>query len=144
MNNQRCVTQADASALAHLSDYLERGNEVECEWADQLQDMIATAFILPAGVRDESYVALHTTVTYSAPGAKDSHSVKIVTPADADPGRGMISVVTPIGMALIGRKLSEIVEVSLPANRSEKIAIRDLAFDDNNAANDVSLQDAKA
>jgi len=54
---------------------------------------------------------------------------RLVGPHESDPERGLISIDTPVGGALVGTRPGEIVEVATPAGplRVEVIAIEDAA-----------------
>lgn len=49
----------------------------------------------------------------------EQHIFQVVGGAEADPAAGRISVESPVGRALVGRKKGETVEVSVPAGTVE-------------------------
>ena len=132
MKNERCLTQNDAAALSHLAEHLMRLGEVEINAGEQLVDIIATSTILPGDVQRKGHVSLHASVSY-APlnNSADKRTVIIVCPRDADPQLARISVLTPIGLALIGKKVLSSIEVDLPSNRVEKIKILEVIPSDS-------------
>ena len=48
-------------------------------------------------------------------GKKDQYS--IIGSTEADPSKGKISNVSPIGKALLGKKVGDIAEVNIPAGK---------------------------
>lgn len=133
MKNQRILKQTDAAILSRLAEQLLRFDEVEFNVGEELLDTISTSKILAAGTERKDYAALYSTVTYSPANIDDRRSVTIVCPHEANPQLAHVSVLSPIGLALIGRKSLQTIEVALPANRMEKIKILALSNQINNA-----------
>ena len=63
---------------------------------------------------DNSHVGLGSEVTIREKGTKEDETYTIVGMAEANPMKGMISEKSPIGMALIGRKKKDEVNVNTP------------------------------
>lgn len=79
-----------------------------------LQDQILRAKVIrePAG---NQVVHLGSTVTIAEAGFEDEEETyKIVGATEADPARGLISNVSPIGRALIGARAGDLVETRTP------------------------------
>jgi regulator of nucleoside diphosphate kinase len=127
MNNQRILKQTDAAILSRLAEQLLRLSEVEFNVGEELLDIISTAKILAAGAEKKDCVALYSTVTYTPADIDDSRTLTIVCPHEANPQLAHVSVLSPIGLALIGRKSLHIINVDLPSNRVEKIKILEVA-----------------
>lgn len=80
----------------------------------QLQGLIQNAEIIDeAGAHKSKKVILGSTVKVKIATGK-SQEYTIVGPAEADPRDGRISNESPVGRALIGKKLSDEVQVSTP------------------------------
>lgn len=63
------------------------------------------------------FVGLGATVTIREVGTKDDEKYKIVGVAEANPGEGRISEKSPIGAALLKRKVKDQVNVETPSGR---------------------------
>ncbi|MNK04288.1 nucleoside diphosphate kinase regulator [compost metagenome] len=126
MKNERYLTQNDAATLSRIAEHLLRMGEVEINAGEQLIDIIATSIILPVDVQRKGYVTLYSTVSYSPVESEEVRQLTIVCPQDANPQLALISALTPIGLALIGRKALSTVEVALPSKRVEKLKILDV------------------
>lgn len=127
MKNQRILKQNDAAILSRLAEQLLRLSEVEFNVGEELLDMISTAKILAVGTERKDCVALYSTVTYSPANIADRRTLTIVCPHEANPQLAHVSVLSPIGLALIGRKSLHIVDVALPSKRMERIKILELS-----------------
>ncbi|HWU97543.1 MAG TPA: GreA/GreB family elongation factor [Oxalicibacterium sp.] len=123
MKNQHYLHRRDALRLKQLVDQLLHLDGVEVDAAEQLQEIVAAATMLPDHTGRKDCVALHSLVTYEAITGSASHTIRLVLPQDADPNAARISVLTPIGLALIGRKRNSLIGVNLPSGRIEKIRI---------------------
>jgi transcription elongation factor GreA len=66
-----------------------------------------------AAAHNATRVQLGSTVTLSSPEGKDMHYT-IVGPAEAKPTGGMISHESPVGRALLGKRVGDEVQVSVP------------------------------
>lgn len=126
MKTQRILKQNDAAILSRLAEQLLRLGEVEFNIGEELLDMISTSKILAINTERKDCAALYSTVTYSPADSDDRRSVTIVCPHEANPQLAYVSVLSPIGLALIGRKPLQIIDLALPGNRMEKIKILEL------------------
>jgi transcription elongation factor GreA len=80
----------------------------------QLQSLIQNAEIIDeTGAHKSKIVILGSTVKVKTDDGK-SHEYTIVGPAEADPREGKISNESPVGRALIGKKLNDEVQVNAP------------------------------
>ncbi|GGC01933.1 nucleoside diphosphate kinase regulator [Oxalicibacterium flavum] len=126
MKDQRYLSQDDAAILYRLAEHLLRLDGAESEAADELSDIVAGASRVPPGSKRKDIVQLGTVVTLSFFSTGQESSVTLVHPSEANAAAGRISVLTPIGLAIIGRKINACVEVDLPTGRQEKIRIADV------------------
>lgn len=79
----------------------------------ELDDIIPKAVIIQAGKTDRVSIGSKVTVTF-----KDKEKVfTIVGSQEADPLQGLISNVSPIGQALLGKKVDDVAEVEVPAGK---------------------------
>ena len=60
---------------------------------------------------------LHSTVTYEELPGRLRRRVTLVNPRDADASAGRISVLSPVGRALLGQAKGSTVDVALPLGR---------------------------
>lgn len=126
MKNQRILKQNDAAILSRLAEQLLRLGEVEFNVGEELLDMISTSKILATDAERKDCAALYSTVTYTPANIDDRRVVTIVCPHETNPQLAHVSVLSPIGLALMGRKSLQIIDVALPGNRMEKIKILEL------------------
>jgi regulator of nucleoside diphosphate kinase len=68
-------------------------------------------------------VSMNSHVAYREEPAGKRRSVALVHPAQADPSGGRISVLSPVGRALLGRKAGSVTSISVPGGRALTIRV---------------------
>ena len=80
----------------------------------QLENKIRNAKIIDDVISADGVVSVGSQVTLKEKGKKDSVMYEIVGITEADPFNGKISNESPIGVALLGKKKGETVEIEIP------------------------------
>ena len=127
--NDLHVSLTDAKALAAMLAAHRRGHSLESDPAQALAELLAQARRVPAEALSVDRVAMGSTVTYIEEPSGARRSVTLAYPADADLAAGRISVLSPIGRGLLGRKRGDIVDVALPGERLLEFHIADTSRD---------------
>ena len=111
---------AEARAKGDLSENAEYDAAKEAQGhletrIQELENTLATAKILDTKNMDTSKVYLMSKVTILNVKMKKEMSYILVGKDEADFGSGKISVDSPIGSALLGKEVGDVVEVTVPA-----------------------------
>jgi regulator of nucleoside diphosphate kinase len=117
------LSSTDAEGLAAMLDSHCRGFSPESDPAAELAERLALARRVPADELSDDRVAMGSTVTYVEQPSGVSRTLTLAYPADADLASRKLSVLSPIGRALIGRKRGDSLDVALPEGRSLVIRI---------------------
>ena len=80
----------------------------------QLQKAIATARVIDAKDLDMSKVSILSRVKLTNMGTKKVVEYQLVSETEADLKAGKISITSPIGKGLLGKKVGEVAEISVP------------------------------
>jgi len=107
----------DAISFGDISEYDDAKNEqarVEHR-IDQIETMVARARIIDRRQVKTKEVGIGSLVEIKQVGAGKKRSYRIVGSAEANPDNKMISFESPVGRALMGRKVNEVAVVSAPA-----------------------------
>lgn len=80
----------------------------------ELKDQLARAEVIDAGQMSGDRVMFGATVRLVDEETEEEVTYRIVGPLEADIGRGLLSVESPLARALLGRKAGEQVEVETP------------------------------
>lgn len=118
------VSARDAEALAAMLAAHRRANPFEADASDELTDLLMEARLVPADKLPDGCVALGTTVTYEEPSGRN-RTVTLVLPRRAHAAHGRISVLSPIGLALLGRRRGAEVSAAMPNGKALPIRIVD-------------------
>ena len=86
---------------------------------NELETTLANARVLDAANLDNSEVRVLSTVTIENTKNKRSITYKLVSEAEADIKAKRISVSSPMGKALLGKKAGEVAEVKTPNGTME-------------------------
>jgi len=129
--NDLIVSSSDAEVLATLVGGRRMGG-VEAEAANALADTLLEARMVADHRLPGDRVAMNARVSYREEPGGNRRTVALVHPAQADASAGSISVLSPVGRALLGRTRGAVIAASLPAGRDLKIHI--LGVDEPTAA----------
>jgi regulator of nucleoside diphosphate kinase len=115
------IAADDAEALAVLLHEVSSKLRPATPTTEYLSEMLYGARIETTGDMPADVVRLGAGATYTELASGVKRTVRVVTPSQADASAGRVSVLSPIGCALIGRRAGAVVEVALPA---ASIAVR--------------------
>ena len=123
---------AEARGFGDLSENAEFDAAVEAQGMlqaqiDDLQDKLARAMIVDKSTLPTDRVVFGSRVTVLDLDLNDEEDFILVGPGEEDYDQNKILLTSPIGQALVGKKLDEEVEVAIPVGtlrlRIVKIAI---------------------
>lgn len=80
-----------------------------------MQDRIARARIINSDDIETDHVAILTTVLVQDQKTKKEYEYSLVSEDEADYKQNKISITSPVGKGLLGNKVDEITEITVPA-----------------------------
>lgn len=83
----------------------------------QLRRLLERATVVSSDVVPAKIVTMNTQVVLADEGTGERRIVRVVYPEDADANRGLISVLDPLGTALLGASPGQVIECSIPGGR---------------------------
>ncbi|MFC2035729.1 GreA/GreB family elongation factor [Chloroflexota bacterium] len=113
---RRAAADKDFRENAPLEAARERAGHLEGRILE-LETTLKLSVIIDEQQKDTFRVGIGATVILCDLGSGEELSYTLVNPREADPVKGKISSVSPIGQAVIGRVQGEIVEVVVPAGK---------------------------
>lgn len=122
------VTQDDAIKLSALAEDLSRFPANLEEQAELLRDVLELAEIVPSDDISPEVVTLNSQVLFEDVATAKSQRVTLVLPGEAEPTAGRISVVSPMGRALLGRQVGDLVEVSVPHGQTRSVRLLEIPY----------------
>ncbi len=110
---------ADARDKGDLSENAEYDAAKEAQGMlemriSKLEELAANARIIDESQLDTSKVLVHSTVKIKNQTNGATMTYKLVAQNEADIKKGLISVDSPIGKGLLGKKVGEVAEIQVP------------------------------
>jgi regulator of nucleoside diphosphate kinase len=112
VHDELLVSANDAEVLSSLA-YRRDAAMLEAGAADALAEILTEARLVSPEHLPVDRVAMTSRVIYREEPGGACHPITLVHPKDGDPSVGRISVLSPIGLALLGRKVGSVVPVHL-------------------------------
>jgi len=116
-NRNIIISSADRDRLLPLIDSARLDRRVPAQSLDLLEGELARASIVEPAALPRDVVAMNSTVWFRDLDSEEIERYTLVFPPDADVIRDRISVLAPIGTALLGYRLRDIVEWRVPQGR---------------------------
>ncbi len=93
-----------------------------------LQGLLDNADLLAPARMPPDVVTMRSRVRVVEPGNAVPRELTLAYPAEADAAQGHVSVLSPIGTALLGRKVGELAQWTLPDGRVAAVQVEALLF----------------
>jgi len=108
------ITEFD---VQRLSDIIKDPSKVgvgESESLQKLKSELATAKIVAPKNIPSDCITMNSVVLYKDADTGEEDTITLVFPSDSDPAEGKISVLAPIGMAMIGYRVGDVITWKVP------------------------------
>ena len=109
-----CITEYDRQRLLKLLNGIQHFPQERAHLELLIEEM-ERAVVVPSEKVSESVVTLNTRMRVKDLDSSEETSIQLVFPNDADFAHGKISILTPIGAALIGFSEGDTAEWQVPA-----------------------------
>jgi regulator of nucleoside diphosphate kinase len=96
------------------------------EEASVLAEELGRARVLPDGPHPTKFVAMHSSVRFRDDTTGRLRTVTVVYPNEADISQRKISVLTPVGTALIGLSVGDSITWDTPSGESRQLTVLDI------------------
>ncbi|HSK01385.1 MAG TPA: nucleoside diphosphate kinase regulator [Kofleriaceae bacterium] len=110
-NPSLIITDRDLARLRQVIDLHDTPS------AEQLDSELQRATVVDSRAVPPTVVTMHSEVVYEDRATGERRTVAVVFPHEADAGRGKVSVLAPIGSALIGLSVGQEIEWRVPGGR---------------------------
>lgn len=135
MSQHIYIAAAEAERLRDLVEQHIDGREAAT--AERLSDELDRATIVDDASVPHDVVRIGSRVRFEDEQTGSAREVVLVYPSDADASAGRVSVLAPVGAALLGLRVGDRIEWPLPGGRTARIRIR--AVEPGTAAEDEAV-----
>lgn len=88
-----------------------------------LSEELSRATVLPAARMPDNVVRMHSRVTYLDERSGERREVELVFPEEADLASGKVSVLAPVGSALLGLEEGQTIEWPFPDGNVRRLRV---------------------
>lgn len=120
------VTDADYQRLSALID--ARLDTRDHEAAEALAEELERAEVVPAERISSDVVTMNSRVVFEDRQTGERREVSLVYPQESDVGRARVSVLAPIGTALLGLAVGQTIEWPLPGGQLKRLRIVEVVY----------------
>ncbi|MGY1410006.1 MULTISPECIES: nucleoside diphosphate kinase regulator [unclassified Luteimonas] len=117
------VSRRDAARLDALLDSPRWQNDAT---AAALMGELTRAEVVDNDAMPTDVVGMHSRVECVDENSGEKHTLTLVFPHEADAGAGRISIMAPVGSALLGLSVGQSIDWSTPQGRPLKLRVTDV------------------
>lgn len=111
------ITDYDMQRLEKLVEGTQHWNQKDREYLERLEEELGRAVVVPSKMMPPNVVTMNTQLQIRDLESGREMSVQLVFPKEADFEQGKISILAPIGTAIIGYREGDTVEWEVPAGK---------------------------
>lgn len=115
MSSTISITQFDRQRLHHLLTGISREQNPDRDDLWRLEQEMARAEVIAPREAPEGLVTMNSRVRLTDLDSGETLEYTLVFPHDADYKEGRISILAPLGTALLGFRVGDVVEWQMPA-----------------------------
>jgi regulator of nucleoside diphosphate kinase len=117
--NQRAIqiTELDRKRLLDLIREAQSGEYRKSVYLDDLRGELERAEVVPPEKIPGDVITMNSTVMLKDLDAGEEETYTLVYPENADPGQGKVSILAPIGTAMLGYRVGDVFEWEVPAGK---------------------------
>jgi len=115
------ITKTDLQRLLPVLD------QHDTPASESLETELHRAIVVDPRAVPADVVTMNSEVVYEDCATFTKRSVRVVYPRDADAARGLVSVLAPIGSALLGLRVNQTIEWPVPNGR-KRIRVLEIRY----------------
>ncbi|HAA47335.1 MAG TPA: nucleoside diphosphate kinase regulator [Synergistaceae bacterium] len=131
------ITDFDLKRLKKLLQTSSKTGERKNSYLEQLRKEVEKAVVVPSEDIPEDVITMNSTVVLIDLDSMKELVYTLVFPEEADGSSGKISVLAPVGTALLGYKVGDIIEWDVPAGK-RRLKVKRILYQPE-ASEDYSL-----
>jgi regulator of nucleoside diphosphate kinase len=111
------ITENDKSKLKKLLSSTAGFREQDKKTLQDLKFELERAIVVDEGLIDDNIIRMNSTVLLKDMQTRAKHMYKLVYPDEANMSENKISILAPIGTALLGFQVGDLIEWNVPAGK---------------------------
>ena len=127
MPNNIFITEPDMDQLSHLVDGVRQTVGTDPAQVKMLATELDRAVIVSPFVISPDVVTMHSRVRVRDLNTNQDSTYTLVFPRDADFSHGKISVLAPVGTAILGCRIGDVIEWNVPGG-TRKLRIEEVLY----------------
>ncbi|AKS41138.1 nucleoside diphosphate kinase regulator [Wenzhouxiangella marina] len=96
--------------------------------ADELEEELSRARVVEPRDLPPGRVSMNSTVKFSIDSTRQDFELTLVYPKDVDPGGTTVSILAPVGSALLGLSVGDEIEWPKPGGGTVKVRITEVVY----------------
>jgi regulator of nucleoside diphosphate kinase len=129
------VTDSDLARLSEMTRAFRANRHPYRQYAGELEAELARARVVPRGDVPADVVTMNSTIRIREHRGREVEEFTLVYPGEADALNGRLSVLAPLGMAVLGARVGDVITWRVPAGertfRVERIVYQPEAAGDS-------------
>ena len=122
------LTELDAVRLERALMELLKRTDGEPQGAAELESVLDATAIVPSASIDSDVVTMNSTVVLESRPSGERTTLTLVYPKDVDPSQSRVSVMSPVGRALLGARVGDVLKVLVPGHGQRELGVVDLTY----------------
>jgi len=118
-------TQRPEELFVSVNDYVRLR---ELVGDDAFAEELERAIVVPTDRIPKNVVTMNSRLIYSDESTGTTREVELVYPDEADPVMGKVSVLAPVGCALLGLSAGQSIEWNLPGGKVHRLRVERVLF----------------
>ncbi|MCM2311204.1 MAG: GreA/GreB family elongation factor [Steroidobacteraceae bacterium] len=122
------LTELDAVRLERALMQLLKTSATEPQGAAELELLLDDAAVVTPDSIDPEVVTMNSTVVLESSPSGERTTLTLVYPKDVDPDQSRVSVLSPVGRALIGAHVGDLIRVVVPGHGEREFVLAELTY----------------
>ena len=126
--NHTLLTELDALRLRRIAHHLINQGGGNRDKGEELVELIECAEVVSAEAIPPGIVTMNSRVLYDNSTDGPAAAITLVYPEQADVDRGRVSVLSPLGLALLGARNGEQVSLETPGSGLREVRVQQVVY----------------
>lgn len=114
--------------MRRLEQLLEQPSWSNAPGIDALRDELARANVVEPDKMPAEIVTMHSTARVEDESTGESHELTLVYPREVDGSAGKVSVLAPVGSAMLGLRVGQSIEWTMPGGRHARLRVTAIEY----------------